>query len=330
MIKQPTTILVVGTGSIGQRHARLLAEREDVELWLCDSSQTCLDEAQKNADSARNFLDYKQALAAGPVAVFVCTPHHLHRPMAVAALEAGCHVFCEKPLAENVVDATAIVAAAESNGKVLQVGYLMRLHPVLDRLRKMIDTGELGTLVGGRSMVGTYFTLMASRNRFETPQPNSLILDYTHQPDFLSVLFGRVTRVSAETANLSDLPLMQDPSVVAMTLRYESGALVQIHLDYVQYPNRHLLEIFGDRKSVFVDFDAGEIRSYGHGDEKHHVERFELHRDQLMRAEIENFLQAVHNDQPVACSGADGVAVLQIVEAALQSARELRSVKIDA
>jgi len=324
-----TTILVAGTGSIGQRHARLLAERDDVELFLCDSSPACLDEACRHANCTRLFDDYRQALAAGPDAVFVCTPHGLHRPMSVAALEAGCHVFCEKPLAENVKDAEAIVAAAEAAGKILQVGYLMRLHPTILRLRSMIDEGELGTLVGGRAMVGTYFTLMASRNRFQTPQPDALVLDYSHQPDFLSVLFGQVTRVTAEATTLGQLPLTQEPNVIAMTLRYASGALVQLHLDYVQYPNRHLLEVYGDGKSAFVDFDSGEIRTYGQGSEEHQVENFHLERDELMRDEIDNFLQAIVGQQPVACSGTDGVAVLRIVEATLRSARELRSVEVN-
>ena len=59
-----TTILVAGTGSIGQRHARLLAEREDVELWLCDSSRACLDEARKHASCTRVYEDYDEALEA--------------------------------------------------------------------------------------------------------------------------------------------------------------------------------------------------------------------------------------------------------------------------
>ena len=323
-----TTILVAGTGSIGQRHARLLAEREDVELWLCDSSRACLDEARKHASCTRAFDDYGEALEAGPEIVYVCTPHHLHCSMSVAAFEKDCHVFCEKPLAENVADGEAIVAAARAAGKILQVGYLMRLHPVMTQLQEMIDAGDLGTIVGGRALVGTYFTLMASRNRFLQQQQDALILDYTHQPDYLSLLFGQVTRVSAEAATLGDLPLMQRPNIIAMTLRYASGALVQLHLDYVQYPNRSILEIFGDRQSVCVEFDLGQMRIYGHGDEEHRIEQFQTDADKLMRLQDERFLASVHRGEPIVCTGTDGIAVLRTVEAALQAAQQLKSIDI--
>lgn len=326
--KEPHTILLVGTGSIGQRHTMLLAERRDVDLWLCDTSNACLEQARRVAPDARVFSDYEQALKAGPQIVYVCTPHQLHRPMSVAALRAGCHVFCEKPLAERVDDAAAIVDAAAATQRTLQVGYLMRFHPIVKRLRDMIASGELGTLVGGRAMVGTYFTLMASRNRFREPQADALILDYTHQTDYLSLLFGPATRVSAECATLGKLELMQTPNVFAMTIRYDSGAIVQLHLDYVQYPNRHILELYGDRRSVHVEFESGELRSYGHGDEAHRVEHMGVERNDLMRQQTDAFLKAVSGEGPVSCTGADGASVLRVVEAALQSARELRAVEV--
>src|SRR3972149_5140429 len=102
MVKDRTKVLVVGCGSIGLRHARLLAERRDVEVWVCDMRPEALQAASSAAPGARTFEDFGQALRAGPDVVFVCTPNDLHRPNAIVALEAGCDVFCEKPLAESL------------------------------------------------------------------------------------------------------------------------------------------------------------------------------------------------------------------------------------
>ena len=70
MLQNKTSVLVVGTGSIGQRHARLLAERADVELWICDSDEACLQEAQQAAPGARVFRDFDVALGKRPTSRF--------------------------------------------------------------------------------------------------------------------------------------------------------------------------------------------------------------------------------------------------------------------
>lgn len=328
MLENNTTILVVGTGSIGQRHARLLGERRDVELWICDNDEACLREAQQSVPGAPVFRDFDAALRERPQVVFICTPHSLHAPMAIAAFAAGCAVFCEKPLAETVADGEAIVAAAESAGKMLQVGYVSRLHPAIKKIQDMVAAGELGTLVGGRAMVGTYYTLMAARKRYEVPRKNGLILDYTHQPDYLSLFFGQAQQVSAHATTLGNLELMQEPNVFSMILRYESGALVQIHLDFVQYPNRHLLELFGDQKTIVFDFMTGELQTFTHGQEGCHVEYDVPGGDDLMRDQISSLLEALRSGSTPVCTGADGVAVLRIAEAAVRATQELRAVEV--
>jgi len=323
-----TSILVVGTGSIGQRHARLLGERRDVDLSICDTDAECLREAKQAASRARVFADFEEALLEHPDAVFVCTPHRLHMPMAIAAFRAGCDVFCEKPLAESVENARAIVAAAQTSGRLLQVGYALRFHPGIRRIQRMVAEGQLGTLVGGRALVGTYFTLTAARRRYRVPRENALILDYTHQPDYLSLFFGQAQRASAECTTLGDLELVQEPNVFSMVLRYGSGALVQIHLDFVQYPNRHILELFGDRRTVVFDFISGELRTFSHGADDYRVERVSVGRDDVMREQIVSFLDARLGKHAPACTGADGMAALRVAEAAVRSARELRSVEV--
>ncbi len=328
IVDSKTVVLVVGTGSIGQRHARLLAERKDVDLWICDQDEVCLQEAQQVVGKAPVFRDFRVALRECPQVVFICTPHHLHRPMAIAALEAGCDVFCEKPLAETVADAEAVVAVAEQSGRILQVGYVSRFHPAIKKIQKMVAAGELGTLVGGRAVVGTYYTLLAARNRYKVPQENALILDYTHEPDYLGLFFGEVERVSAESGTLGTLELVQEPNIFSMVLRYKSGALVQIHLDFVQYPNRHILELFGDKKTLVYDFFAGELQTFTHGQDGYHVDHFLIGRDDVMRDQISGFLEVVRSRCAPICTGTDGVTALRIAEAAVRSARELRSVEI--
>jgi predicted dehydrogenase len=147
-------IAIVGTGMIGAVHRRaaLLAGAE-VRGVAASSSQRAREIAQA-WDVARAYGDIGEVIADPQVqVVHVCTPNHLHRAMAQAALEAGKHVICEKPLATTLEDARALAALAASTGLVATVPFVYRYHPVVREARARIAQGELGPL---RLIHGSY------------------------------------------------------------------------------------------------------------------------------------------------------------------------------
>jgi predicted dehydrogenase len=117
-------ILVVGCGSIGQRHARLLSERKNIDLFIADSSPECRAACAAVADAKEVFSEFDKALACQPDGVFICTPNYLHVEMAGQALDAGACVLLEKPVADTLAEARRL-AAHSANGKVA-VGYAGR------------------------------------------------------------------------------------------------------------------------------------------------------------------------------------------------------------
>ncbi len=140
-------IAIVGTGMIGAVHHRaaLLAGAE-IRGVAASSPQRARDVAQAWG-VPRAYRDIDEVVADPQVqVVHVCTPNHLHRPMAQAALEAGKHVICEKPLATTLEDAQALAALAASTGRVATVPFVYRYHPVVREARARIAQGELGPL----------------------------------------------------------------------------------------------------------------------------------------------------------------------------------------
>ncbi|PPT76981.1 oxidoreductase [Xanthomonas arboricola pv. populi] len=147
-------IAIVGTGMIGAVHRRaaLLAGAE-VRGIAASSPQRARDMAQ-SWDVPRAYRDIEDVVADTQVqVVHVCTPNHLHRAMAQAALQAGKHVICEKPLATTLQDAQALAALAASTGLVATVPFVYRYHPVVRDARARIAQGELGPL---RLIHGSY------------------------------------------------------------------------------------------------------------------------------------------------------------------------------
>jgi len=327
-MSEKTKVLVVGCGSIGKRHARLLTEHSDVEVLVCDALDENLRLALEEAPGSRGFDDFDAALAEGPDAVFVCTPNHLHRPMAVAALEAGCHVLCEKPIADTVENGEVIVAAADAADTMLTVGYSLRSHAGLRRLKELVDSGICGNIVGGRAMVGTYFTLMCATTPYRMTEPNALIIDYTHLLDYLGLLIGPIVQVSAESATLGDLPMMPDPNVFSILLTHESGALSQMHADYVQLPQRSMAEVYGDEAVLAYDFQHYDLRIFTRDKPGYEVERVVSMRDDIYRVQIDSFLERIRGDRVPICTAREGLAALKAALAAVRSAEEHRAVEV--
>lgn len=322
-------VLVVGCGSIGKRHARLLGERPEVEVWVCDALESNLTAAVAEAPGARPFRDYAAALAAKPDAVYVCTPNHLHLPMALAALEAGCDVLCEKPLADSVENAANLAQAVATSDRMLQVGYSLRSHGGLRRVQELVATGECGTLVGGRAMVGTYFTLMCATTPYRMTEPNALIIDYTHLLDYLRLFFGDLERVSAESATLGDLEMLPRPNLFSLLLKYRSGAVAQCHIDYIQHPQRSQVELYGDRQTITYDFQTGQLQVFDRDHAGCYTEFVTVARDDIYRVQIEEFLTRRATTRVPLVSAEDGVAALQAARAAVVAAETGCSVRID-
>ena len=321
-------ILLAGLGSIGQRHARLLAERPDVELILCDPIASHRGAVQAMLSRpALMFEAYDAALATRPDLVFLCTPNQLHVPMGLVAIAAGADVFVEKPIAETVREAEELVGAAAAAGRLLHVGYMLRFDPGLLALKRCVGEGAIGTLCGGRAMVGSYVTLLNSRQRDKETRPGSLVVDYTHEIDYLRWFFGEVADVQAAGATLGALERLAQPNIFQAQLRMVSGALVQLHLDYLQYPQRRSFELFGDRGTLSYDFMTGEIRRFAF--EREHrwtpldVPPLMQRVDNLFRAEHDAVLRCRAEGAAPLVGGADGLAALRVAEMAMAGARAL-------
>lgn len=313
-----TRVLVVGLGSIGARHSRLLSDRDDVELSICDAVDANRAQAKSTfaAPPAAEFSDYAAALDAQPDIVFICTPNHLHVPMGLVAIEHGVDIFVEKPVSDSLDEARKLVDAAESAGRFLQVGYMLRLDEGLRKLKHIVDSGGVGNLVGGRAMIGTYITLLNAKSPDRDKQPYSLVVDYTHELDFIRWFFGEVADVAAMSARLGDLELKPPPNIFQMILKMQSGALVQVHMDYVQFPQRRIFEIYGDRGTLSYDFMTGEIRHY-HFQKEHQWEDISVppmgeRWDDLFRLEHKNILSSRASGAAPLVSGADGLAALEV------------------
>lgn len=147
MIEKPIRVGVIGAG-VGRIHVESYQMLNDVQVVaLCDVDEARLNEVADALNVPQRYTDAAEMFASGEIeAVSICTPNFLHAQLAVAALEAGLHVLCEKPLAHTVADGQKIVEAAQKTSAKLMVCYNRRYRPDLQWLRRLMQEQTLGRI----------------------------------------------------------------------------------------------------------------------------------------------------------------------------------------
>lgn len=141
-------VAVIGAGSISDLHLQAYAKNPEVEIYaICDLNQARAEEMAQKYGASRVFTDYKEILKLPEIhSVSVCTWNNSHAAISIAALDAGKHVLCEKPLCQTVEEALEVEKAVHRSGKLLQVGFVRRYSDNSQILKKFIAEGELGDI----------------------------------------------------------------------------------------------------------------------------------------------------------------------------------------
>jgi len=323
-------ILVVGCGSIGQRHLRNLRA-------LGFSALSAVDPNAGRADAARAagavvHADFDHALAAAPDVAMICTPPHLHLDGARAALAAGAHVFVEKPLAAALDGVDDLLALAERRGRMVGVGYNLRFHPTVQLVKRLVDAGTVGRPLMLRLEFGQYLPDWRPHQDYRTgynahaAMGGGILLDASHELDCARWLCGEIKGVTAMAAKLSDLDIdVEDAALVH--LRFAGGVLGEVHLDSLQRAYARGGKLVGTDGTLVWDFAEG-VRVYDAARRAWHPHPLVANPNDMYIEEIRQFLACVQDGAAPPVSGHDGRRALEIALAARVSAREGREVAL--
>lgn len=265
-------------------------------------------------------------------AVFIASPPETHCGLAIAALQAGKHVFVEKPMATRAVDAERLSAVAHECGRKLAVGHLFLYHPAVVTVRNLLQSGELGEI---------YFV---SSTRANLGPPNAkvdVLWDLApHDVSIVLDLIGeRPVAVTARGASFSDPSLIETAYV---NLQFPSGRMAQINVSWLTPSKTRRLELVCSRKTVVYDdmqpvhkvqvFDAGvdnrrkasdvDAIALGYGPGSMWCPAIPT--CEPLRAECEDFLRCVESGGDPLSSGRQALETVRVLEAASESIRAAR------
>ncbi len=235
---------IIGYGIIAREHAKAIKAAAGADLI-----SVCGRDEKKREAFASEFgisarCDVFEMVKYDHIdAVVIATPHPLHHDQTLEALDAGCHVLVEKPMALTVAEATDMIIAAEKAGKVLSVVSQRRWYPSNMRIRDAIDGGKLGTpILAQLSLLGwrgqAYYESAPWRGTWDMEGGGILINQAPHLLDLLHWFLGPVSSVYGQWSNFNHPYIEVEDSAVA-TVNFESGALASILVSNSQNPDIH-------------------------------------------------------------------------------------------
>jgi myo-inositol 2-dehydrogenase/D-chiro-inositol 1-dehydrogenase len=316
----PHKIGIVGAGGIGGIHAAILAKDTRVKLHSFLDVDPVRAQTMANRFGARAANSLEELLTECD-AVFVCTPNTTHEQVATSVLEAGKHIFCEKPFALTLDSATRLRDRAVCAGVVYQVGHNRRFAPVYKVLKQAIDSNELRPL-----------SVHAKMNRGELVNPpwvwnasltgGFLYETPVHMFDLMTFFFGKVdwVEVAARSHGHGEL---DDFSIL---LTFESG--LQATMKTFAHASWHFpferFEVYG-MHSTYETFEMERISvtsglqsrttTFDYALASMHEKWGYIEEDQL-------FVDALEGKGPAPVTADDGYNVVELIEACYQSARE--------
>lgn len=235
-----------GLGYWGRNLTRNFDDLADLR-WLCDASEEQRAEFAERYPEALVTGDFDEVLADPEIdAVVIATPVPTHFPLARAALEAGKHVFVEKPPSMRAVEMEELVGLAEARGLVLMPGHLLLYHPAVQKLKELVDDGELGEVLvvyGNRQNLGKI-----------RKDENALWSLGVHD---LSVILYLIQEEIVEAAAHGRAFLNEGvEDVVFCYLRFASGKIAHMHLSWLDPHKMRRLTVVGrDKMAVFDDME---------------------------------------------------------------------------
>ncbi|MBI4632662.1 MAG: Gfo/Idh/MocA family oxidoreductase [Deltaproteobacteria bacterium] len=326
--------LVIGCGSIGKRHIGNLIMLNEKDIVAFDTRADRRQEVKSRfgVEVLNNVAD---AWSSHPDVAVITAPTSMHVSLATQAADLGCHMFIEKPLSHNRDGLENLLAVVRSKNLITLVGSNMRFHPGLKQIKKMLDDRAIGRIVAMRVEFGQYLPDWHSQEDYRQGYSaraelgGGVILDAIHEFDYIRWMLGEIDTVACISGKLSDLEINTEDTA-AILLRFSSGAIGEIHLDYVQRAYSRTCHIIGEDGTIRWDYKTGEIAWYSaeSRDWKSYHNPPDWEPNHMYLDELRHFLRCRNGEEEPCLDVFQAAQVLRVALAAKESAKTERFMNV--
>jgi predicted dehydrogenase len=317
--------LVIGCGSIGERHIRNLQSLSAGEILVhdIDSERLALIGEKYRV---RTYVNFDQALKQHIDAFIVCVPPSLHIPFALSGAEHGAHLFIEKPLSHTLDGVDSLLNQTRAKCLVVFIGYNLRFHPGLRLVKQFLDEDRIGKVISATVDVGQYLPdwhpWQDYRQMYTAKKETGggIILDGSHELDYIRWLLGEVKEVFCFAGKLSSLEV-ETEDTAEIILKFENGAMAGVHLDFVQRAYSRSCKLIGERGTIVWDYPGKKVSIFYATTDHWEEIKTEADPNDMYISEMKHFVNCVRGEETPVVNGAGAKRVLQIALAAKESSQ---------
>ncbi|MFZ0183287.1 MAG: Gfo/Idh/MocA family oxidoreductase [Nitrosotalea sp.] len=326
-------VLVVGYGSIGQRHIENISYLKNVEILV--QTKRKYDKILKNKCS-KILHSLSAAINEKPDVAIISNVTSQHMETAIKLAQSKVDIFLEKPISNSLSGMNTLLNLIKKNNLITQVGCQFRFHQCIVKIKEIIDNDEIGRVISVKVECGSYLPdwhpyedyrkSYAARNDLG----GGVVLTCIHEIDYLYWLFGDVEEVFSITGKFSDLKINAD-DLSTIIMCFKNKIIAEVHLDYFQKPAIRSCKVIGTKGIIYWDSDSNTVKLYDfHNDTwktKFKMKKYD--RNILFVKEVEHFFQSVkERKETINPIQTDGVKTLKIALAILKSAKNRKIVKL--
>ena len=291
--KKDLKILFFGLGSIGTKHAKIIQENYNYELYAYRTKKG----QERNNLKIKEFSDLKIAFSIKPDIAFITNPTYLHVPTAIKCAKRNINMFIEKPIFNSLEKTDYLEKEIKKRKLFTYVAYNMRFHPVIKKLKEISDKPIYFKIISNsylpewRPNQDYTKSYSAKKN-----QGGGVILDLSHEIDYVSWLFGEIRKIEGFCGKISDLKINCE-DIMTGQVKCSSGITGKLHLDCFNPNSQRKIQIYYVDKYVEGDLLENKIKTIKNGKEQ--VENFKTSIDDTYREQIKYFFEQYHKNNLV-------------------------------
>jgi predicted dehydrogenase len=324
-------ILVVGLGSIGSRHVRIIRETyPDIDIAVLRHQNS--DDKVESLGINHCFTNIQDAIDFSPDAALITNPAPMHLSAALPLAQAGAHLLVEKPISDKTDGIDQLIAVCNEKGTSLMVAYNLRFLPSIIKFRELLEQCKVGAVLSVRAEVGQYLPSWRPgtdyRNSVSAQQRlgGGVLLELSHEIDYLMWLFGPVEWVKASLLRQSSLDIdVEDTAYLQLGFNKNASGrqlVASLNMDFIRHDITRQCVAVGESGTLRWNGVVGEVELMSSNSNSWEVLFSEMSEsDFTYREELENFFASIENGVPPSVTAEDGKAVLDVVEAAKLSSK---------
>ena len=258
-------ILICGSGSIAFRHYSNLKKLGYHEIIFFSKNKNLLKDINKPI-----YKNLDEALSLMPKIAFICNNTSDHIKTSIKCAKANCHLFIEKPISNNLNNIPILKKLLQKNKLVSHVGYMMRYHPLLIKLKKIIDKKEYGKISYFRSIWGEDLELWHPYEDYKRSYAGKKklgggpLITLSHDFDTIMWLFGDFKKIATNRNKSSSLKIDTD-HLIDILIKLTDGATGNINLNYIQNPPKRIFELTFTKGYIEFDYYKNSLSLFQKG-----------------------------------------------------------------